>query len=87
MAPAGLEYINALRGLGLLQGETGDRQIPGEVREVLGALHHVLAGGRVNIDIPDPGTASIVERLDITLDRALRESSDVERQYPMEVCF
>jgi hypothetical protein len=75
VTPATNAYIVQLEELGLLAGDPGDQQMTAETREVLSALHHVLAGGQVNIEVVSAGTASVVEDLDGQLDQAVLETN------------
>ena len=77
VAPATNAYISNLESLGLLAGEPGGQQLAAETREVLTALHHVLAGGQVDVQVVSPGTASVVEDLDGQLDQALDETNNL----------
>jgi hypothetical protein len=71
VTPESRIYLEALESYGLLEGEQGGEQrLPDSVREVLNALHHVLAGGTVSIEIQSDGTSSVVEELGTALQNA-----------------
>ena len=67
VTPAARVYLEALDSYGFLEGERGQRQLSDPVQEVLNALHHVLGGGSVSVDIHSDGTSSIVDELGIAL--------------------
>ena len=48
-------YMSSLVDQGLLEGVGAGASIDAKAREVLSALHHVLAGGEVHIDVTIPG--------------------------------
>ena len=73
VTPSARRYLDALLSHGLLQGEPGGQMVSGSVQKVLGALHHVLGGGTVSIDVQSPGTGSVVTDLDTMLQQALDE--------------
>jgi hypothetical protein len=88
MAPATRTYLDALRSLGLLDGDAGARVIPGEVDDVIRGLHHVLAGGSVTISIQSPGSPSVVDELNEGFLRALDETNKLEVEIPgIKVCY
>jgi len=72
VTPAARIYLQALASYGLLEGEEGQQQLADPVREVLHALHHVLGGGSVSVEIQSDGTSSIVDELGT----ALREGTN-----------
>lgn len=63
-------YLEALESYGLLEEVQGQHRLPDSVREVLNALHHVLGGGTVSVEIHSDGASSIVDELDTALDNA-----------------
>ena len=67
VTPGSRDYLELLETYGLLDGEPGQERVPDSVREVLNALHHVLAGGNVSVDVRTDGASSIVDELDTAL--------------------
>ena len=84
--PSARLYLDALLSHGLLQGERGDQTVAGDVESVLNALHHVLGGGTVSINIQSPGTTSVVADLDDALQVALGGVNDCPPE-PDVYCF
>jgi hypothetical protein len=70
VTPGSRIYLEALETYGLLEGEQGQERLPDSVREVLNALHHVLGGGTVSVEIQSDGTSSIVDELGTALQNA-----------------
>jgi hypothetical protein len=66
-------YLEALESYGLLEGEPGQQQLSDSVRNVLNALHHVLGGGIVSIEVQNNGSSSIVDHLDTAMRDAMDE--------------
>jgi hypothetical protein len=80
VAPATRAYLEALGSLGLLQGDSGSQTLHSDAHEVLVALHHVLAGGAVDIEIHSEGAPSMVEDLNTMLRRAVDETNQLAQQ-------
>jgi hypothetical protein len=72
-------YLEALESYGLLEGEPGQQQLSDSILNVLNALHHVLGGGTVSIEVRTDGSSSIVDHLDTAMRDAIEEC---ERLYP-----
>jgi hypothetical protein len=51
-------------GLGALDGDLGNHSLNADVRELVTAIHHVLAGGRVSTDIEQRGHMDIFNELE-----------------------
>ena len=87
VAPATNAYLGALQSLSILEGGYGDAQtLQSGAEEVLIALHHVLAGGTVSVEIQNPGTASVVEELNELLQNAVNETKQLV-DHPLQVNF
>lgn len=70
VTPNARKYLEALESYGLFEGDGDQEQLAPNVREVLLALHHVLGGGTVSIDIQSDGTSAIRNELDSAMDDA-----------------
>jgi hypothetical protein len=79
VARASRQYLAELNALGLLQGQAGNKALRGQLEPVMNALHHVLAGGRVQVEVVEAGSASTVEDLDRLLQESVRETNDLEQ--------
>ena len=67
-------YIEALERYSLLEGDTG--QLSPGVWDVLHALHEVLGGGVVSVEVQSDGTSSVVDELDTALQNAMNTFDD-----------
>ncbi len=74
---SGLDYLRELHRLGALEGGIGHQSVSAELVPVLEALHHVLAGGSVEVKVTRPGNAKVVAELDEKAGRTLREANEV----------
>jgi hypothetical protein len=57
------EYLERLIDLGLLEGPLGHMDLNAKVKPIMEALHQVLAGGTVNIQVTTPGSPQVVQEL------------------------
>jgi hypothetical protein len=85
VAPATKTYLEALEGNGVLQGEPGEQSPPNDVSEIVHALHVVLAGGSVNVQIVSQGAASVVADLDSSFAASLADHNTYGPD--IRVCF
>lgn len=74
-----IDYINRCNELGLSLDGEGRFMIAEELRPVMLALHHVLAGGRVEVNVTDKGNPDIVRELDRRVREGLAEASELNR--------
>jgi hypothetical protein len=72
MAEGAREYLYRLVDLGVIEGPLGEMQPPPEILKIVEALHHVLAGGKVEIEVSDPGNRPVVQELSDRLSATLR---------------
>ncbi len=82
VARATRAYLKTLESLGLLQGYGGSQTLHSDAHEVLIALHHVLAGGSVSVEIQSPGTASMIQDLNTMLENAVNETNQLAKDRP-----
>jgi len=73
-------YLDALESYGLLEGEPGQQQLSDSVRDVLHALHHVLGGGTVSVEVQSDGTSSIVDELDTAMQNAVDQCNRLPQE-------
>jgi hypothetical protein len=70
-----LEWFEAMYAAGaLIYGPDGRISVQPKVREAIAAMHHVLAGGDVRLEIARRGDKTF-ERLEALFDRAVSEAS------------
>lgn len=71
------DYLARCNELGAMEGPLGARALNPALRPVLEALHHVLAGGEVSVQLLQRGNADIVNELNLRAERATEESSSL----------
>ncbi|ADO68018.1 hypothetical protein [Stigmatella aurantiaca] len=67
-------YLQRVQALGALEGSGETLAFSPHIHPVLEALHHVLAGGEVEVRIVRSGQATLVEELNALAERVLEES-------------
>ncbi|MDC0712054.1 hypothetical protein POL68_26535 [Stigmatella sp. ncwal1] len=67
-------YLQRLQALGAIEGSGMSLTFSPHIHPVLEALHHVLAGGEVEVRITRAGQADIVEELNALAEQVLEES-------------
>jgi hypothetical protein len=68
-------YLNQLVSLGAVEGAVGRQQLNASLAPVIAALHQVLAGGTVRLEVTTPGHLPIVAGLDRQLASAIHEAN------------
>lgn len=66
------EYLMRVQELGAFEGPEGGLEISEDIKPVMEALHHVLAGGAVEFKITQRGNPDIVAELN----RRAKQASD-----------
>ncbi|HYH95156.1 hypothetical protein [Hyalangium sp.] len=69
------EYLERVRALGAVEGHNGDVQISPTLQPVLEAMHHVLAGGEVQVNIVRGGQPDIFRELQHRAAQATHETN------------
>ncbi|WP_225413178.1 hypothetical protein [Stigmatella hybrida] len=72
--PAVEAYLQRVQALGAIEGSGDTLAFSPHVQPVLEALHHVLAGGEVEVRILSAGQAGIVEELRALSEQVLAEA-------------
>jgi hypothetical protein len=62
------KYLEAIMDSGLLTGDLGDNDLSHNLKDVVHAVHHILAGGKAHVVIDAPGGANKVAELDKLLE-------------------
>jgi hypothetical protein len=73
------DYLAKLQQLGALEGKCGDREVSQEIAPVLEALHHVLAGGKVELKVSSPGNEKVVGELNRLFGTTVKVLNAAER--------
>ena len=70
-------YITRCLDLGAFEGTLGDMKVTAEVATVLQALHAVLAGGKVNVQVESQGNPDIFKELNDRLEAAATDANAI----------
>jgi hypothetical protein len=74
------EYLERVRDLGAVEGRHGSVELNPTLRPVVDALHHVLAGGEVEVRVLREGQADIVRDLQQRVALATSETNALNQQ-------
>ena len=74
------QYLERVRELGAVEGLRGSVQINPTLVPVLEAMHHVLAGGEVEVRIVRGGQQEIVQELQQRAVQATQETNALNQQ-------
>jgi hypothetical protein len=72
-----LVYLRMLVDLGAVEGVVGRQSLNPNLAEAIAAMHHILAGGSVKIEVTSPGHSPIVGGLEKQLASAIAEANTV----------
>ena len=79
------EYLERIRDLGAMEGHSGSVELNPTLRPVMEALHHVLAGGEVEVRVVLEGQADLVRELAQRAARATAETYALHPQFELPV--
>ncbi|MEN9799007.1 MAG: hypothetical protein RL653_2703 [Pseudomonadota bacterium] len=71
------QYLTRCLELGALEGPLGDMKVTQEVAAILQALHVVLAGGKVNVQVESQGNPDVFNELNSRMEAAGRDANVV----------
>src|SRR5262245_56620638 len=74
------DYMQRIFHLGVLFGTTGNMTVNPRVQELIHAVHQVLAGGTVDINITLPGNKDLVDELHRRLDDSCKQTAAINQQ-------
>ncbi len=74
------EYIMRVIGLGAFEGPVGDMKLAEDLKPVVEALHTVLAGGSVKVELETRGNPDLRRELDDRLERMGRDSNEINKK-------
>lgn len=80
LTQTGYDYLMRVLSLGVFEGPVGDMQFSPDVLPVIEALHTVLAGGRVKIEVEQRGSPDIKRELDERLQQMGRDSNEINKK-------
>lgn len=73
-------YIVRMMELGIFEGELGNMKLTPEVHAVIEALHVVLSGGEVKIEVTDRGNPDIQNDLRRRQDASTADANEVNKK-------
>jgi hypothetical protein len=73
-------YTIRLFQLGAIEGALGEMDINPLLKPVLEAMHHVLAGGEIEIKLVEAGDPLVVQELNSRLEQVTEEANAINRQ-------
>lgn len=74
------EYLMRLIDLGIFEGAVGEMTLNPTVQPILTALHQVLSGGEVKIEVVHRGNPDIINELNSRLADAGTESNEINKK-------
>ncbi len=73
-------YLQRVLQLGAAEGTLGDMKLSPELAPLVAAIHEILAGGHVEVEVVREGNLDIVEELDRRLDEGEREANAINER-------
>lgn len=73
-------YMMRMLDLGVLEGALGEMEMAPQVKELFEAMHHVVAGGDVKLEIVRRGNPDIVGELNRRLSEGMREANEINQR-------
>jgi hypothetical protein len=77
---ATLEYMLRLNELGLIEGPLGDQRLSPDVEKIMWALHNLLAGGEVSVEIKRRGNPDIVRNLEARMAQGTKDANEINKK-------
>jgi hypothetical protein len=71
------EYILRVQELGVVEGTSGAAELHPSLKPVMEALHHVLAGGEVELKVVHRGNPDIVTELNRRVEQSIQEANAI----------
>ncbi len=80
LTPALYQYLNRLIELGIFEGPIGNMSINPSIQPLVDAIHQVLAGGSVNVQVTTPGSAAIVAELADLIQEGTDQANEINKK-------
>jgi hypothetical protein len=74
------EYMMRLLDVGLLDGPLGHMKPNPRVAPLFDALHHVLAGGSVEVNVTSPGSPDVYNDLNRRAAAGIKEANEINEK-------
>lgn len=71
------DYILRAQELGVVEGTSGAMELHPSLKPILEALHHVLAGGEVEVKVVHRGNPDIVNELNRRAEQGIQEANAI----------
>ncbi len=68
-------YLAELSKHGIFEGPIGEARLSPAVAQLVAAVHQVLAGGEVRVEVVRPGFGAVADKLDVSLRTSIDESN------------
>ncbi len=75
MTKNAIDYLRRLHDLGAVEESNGQVVISAEIRPIIDALHHVLAGGKATVSVEQEGTPLLVNEIETMLQQTLSDGN------------
>lgn len=80
LARSAYEYMMRLKDLGAVEGALGNMSLLPELKPVIDAIHVILAGGEVSIDVKKRGNPDIIHELEEMFDRGQKDANFINEK-------
>lgn len=80
LARSTYEYMMRLKELGAIEGALGQMSLLPELKPVIDAIHVILAGGEVSIDVKKRGNPDIIHELEEMFDRGQKDANFINEK-------
>ena len=77
---ATLTYMMRLNERGLVEGPLGNQNLSPSVEPLVWALHHLLAGGEIKVEITRKGDPDVVRQLEKLVEEAHKASNEINEK-------
>lgn len=73
-------YMMRMIDLGIFEGAVGEMDLAPGIQEIIEALHHVVAGGEVKMEVVRRGNPDIVNELNRRIADGMREANEINER-------
>ncbi len=80
LARSAYEYMMRLKELGAIEGSLGSMSLLPELVPVFNAIHVILAGGEVSIEVKKRGNPDIIHELEEMFDKGTKDANFINEK-------
>ncbi len=80
LARSTYEYMMRLKELGAVEGALGKMSLLPELKPVIDAIHVILAGGEVSVDVKKRGNPDIIHELEEMFDQGQKDANFINEK-------